>query len=353
MRGIQNPPRWFEQKVFNVTRGFTRPQHPLLGICQWFHYHDYRGVEKAVELMHELGVRRLRTGVSWADFHRPGGRDWYRWQMDQLKDFEVLLSVWHTPPSLAEGGVCAGPPRRLEDFSDFIWCVIDEYGDAFNDFELWNEPNNRLKWAFDQFDLDWRKFSRMIALGAGTAKQAGRRTVLGGMIPVDPLWLTLIHSHGGLKEIDTIGIHGFPEMWWDDRPNWDWYRDWHGWPEKVAKIANVAQGRSVWVTETGFATWDFAKESESRLDQQTALLLQAAKAPAERVYWYSLIDLDPERPAIEGFHVDENEYHLGLVRFDGTKKPAWDCFYDLMRRSEPALALDAHGIISRPSPIRL
>jgi CDP-paratose 2-epimerase len=56
------------------------------------------------------------------------------------------------------------------------------------------------------------------------------------------------------------------------------------------------------------------------------------------MYWYSLIDLDPRREAIEGFHVDENEYHLGLVTCDGTRKPAFDVMKDLLKdrsRAQP------------------
>ena len=312
---------------------------PTLGICQWFHYLDYKGVDDAVALLHELGVKHLRTGISWADYHRPHGRDWYRWQMRQLAEFDVLLSVWHTPPSLAEGNECAGPPRRLEDFSDFLWCVHNEFGECFSDFELWNEPNNRLKWAFDRFDHDWSKFAKMIGYGAGAAKRLGRRTVLGGMIPVDPAWLQSLDDREALREVDVVAIHGFPEMWWPDRPNWEWYDQWHGWDEKVAKIETICGDRPIWITETGLATWDFDSNSEDLFDLQVEMLQRAAAAPVERVYWYSLIDLDPERPAIEGFHVDENEYHLGLVRFDGTKKPAWYRFQDLLEA--PALAAQA------------
>lgn len=61
-------------------------------------------------------------------------------------------------------------------------------------------------------------------------------------------------------------------------------------------------------------------------------LREAAAAPVERVYWYSLIDLDPQRAAIEGFHVDENEYHLGLVRHDGSRKPADEWLKDHLAR---------------------
>ena len=315
----------------------ARQRRPLLGICQWFHYHDYRSVERAVDLLRELGVTHLRTGVSWADFHRPHGRAWYRWQMEALAEFDVLLSVWHTPPSLAEGRCCAGPPRRLQDYADFLWLLLEEFGDCIADVELWNEPNNRLKWAFDRFDPTWRKFSDMVGMAARTVRLHGissgvpRRAVLGGMVPVDPAWLETVAEHGGLDEVDVVAIHGFPEMWWPDRPNWDWYRDWHGWPDKVALVGPQAADRPVWITETGLATWDFNQHREGRHDLQALMLTRAACAPVDRVYWYSLIDLDPLRAAIEGFHVDENEYHLGLVRYDGSKKPAWDHFADLVR----------------------
>jgi CDP-paratose 2-epimerase len=305
-------------------RGQTAPEpEEKLGICQWFHYQDHAAVDRAVELLGELGVRHLRTGISWADFHRSRGRAWYDWMLRRLEPFEILLSIWHTPPSIAEGGTCAGPPHRLEAYAEFIWEVDDRWGDRYADLELWNEPNNRLKWDFERFDPDWSKFARMIELAARQARDDGKRTVLGGMIPVDPHWLRLIESHGGLDPIDVVAIHGFPSMWWEDFPNWDWYRDWHGWEEKLASIAPSAGGRPIWVTETGLATCRVADGTPARHDLQVDKLLDAAAAPTERLYWYCLEDLDPERPAIEGFHVDENEYHLGLVTWEGEKKPAW------------------------------
>src|SRR5438105_177690 len=91
-----------------------------LGLCQWFHFEDHRSVDQTIELMAELGVKHLRTGISWADYYRDRGKTWYDWQMDRLRQsgLEVLLSVWHTPPSIAENGGCNGPPRRLLDYAD-------------------------------------------------------------------------------------------------------------------------------------------------------------------------------------------------------------------------------------------
>ena len=318
-----------------------RPGHPQppappfslrekIGVCQWFHYEDRAQVERVARAMHELNLKHLRTGISWADFYRRGGKRWYDWQMNALSDFDVLLSVWHTPPSIAQGGVCNGPPKRLRDYADFIDHRITEYDGLFTHLELWNEPNNRLKWDFARFDPEWRQFGEMIADAAHWARVRGTETVLGGMIPVDPHWLRLMKRHGVLDHIDVVAIHGFPGMWWDGGRNWDWHAHWNGWENKVESLRPVAPEMPIWITETGLATWDLAQSREAKFDLQVRMLRDAADAPAERVYWYCLFDLDPAREAIEGFHVDENEYHLGLLTHDGRKKPAWHAMRQLM-----------------------
>lgn len=284
---------------------------PALGVCQWFHFQAYDDVAAAIEAMHDLGLRRLRTGVSWADFHRPGGQAWYEWQFAALHEagLELLVAVWHTPPSIAESGVCASAPKRLEDYADFVGQLARDHGECIEAIELWNEPNNLYKWDFRRVDPGWRKFGRMVALAGERAHEFGMPTVLGGMIPVDPHWLRLVDGLGALAHVDAVAIHGFPGMWSEHAPNWDWYAHWHGWGEKVASIVPDAGDRPVWVTETGLATWSL------------------------------------DREAIEGFHVDENEYHLGLVTHDGTRKPAYHRMKELVReRSEPvAIGTGAGG----------
>jgi CDP-paratose 2-epimerase len=305
------------------TQSGAVPLRERFGICQWFHFCDYHTLSRSVDRLHELGIRHLRTGISWADHHRPGAGTWYRTMFEALKDFELLVSVWHTPPSLTDGGSCVTPPRRLLDYADFIDQVITDYGPHIAALELWNEPNNRYKWDFEACDPDWRKFGEMVGCAAYWATRRGVTTVLGGMMPVDRHWLDLMEDAGALQHMDIVGIHGFPGMWWPDLPNWDWHASWSGWQDKIASIEKAARGRPVWVTETGFATWDLATSQIGKHAYQERALLEAIAAPAARVYWYSLIDLSPERAAIEGFHVDENEYHLGLITHDGRAKPAF------------------------------
>lgn len=316
-----------------------------LGICQWFHFEAYTEVERAVELMHDLGATRIRTGLSWADYHRPSGRRWYDWQMKTLSEFEVLLSVWHTPPSISEGNSTTSPPKRLMDLADFIDETVQRYGDHFDDLELWNEPNNIYKWDFKTYDPDWRKFGEMVGTAAYWAQNLGKRTVLGGMIPVDHHWLKLMEDYGALQYMDVVGIHAFPGMWWPVYRNWDWYDHWHGWERKIDHIRSHSGGRPIWVTETGLATWDLALGREAKYDLQLKLMEEAVTAPVERLYWYGLVDLDPDLPAIEGFHVDENEYHMGLVKFDGYKKDSYFRMKDILgeRRKTPGIDSSSSG----------
>ena len=304
-----------------------------IGICQWFHYQDDAVLEQAIALLDELGCNRLRTGISWADFHRPGGKQWYQRQMQQLAeaDLDVLISLWHTPPSISESGSCSGPPQKLEDFAGFVWEVVQEYGDYFDSIEIWNEPNNRIKWNFKEHDPGWTKFGRLLRLGAAEARRWEKRTVLGGIIPVDPAWLRLMDGQDALEELDVIAFHAFPGMWWLDHHNWDWASHWKGWPQKVELLQPFLEDREVWVTETGLATWEVHEKREARMDEQRRRLRQAAAAPVDRLYWYSLMDLDPSRPCVEmteDGRVEENEYHMGLVSHDGSRKPA---FFEMQR----------------------
>ena len=314
----------------NATNVATPQWSDQFGVCQWFHFQDAASLKLTLRSMSELGLKHLRTGISWADYHRSGGREWCDWQMKQLRDagVEVLLSVWHTPPSLSETGACGGPPRRLQDYADFIDLLITRYGDSFHHLELWNEPNNRYKWDFLHADPGWKKFAEMIGSAAYWANERGMSTVLGGMIPVDPFWLDMMHDAGVLEYIDVVGIHAFPGMWFPHHPNWDWRDRWTGWVDKLAGIQTAARGRPVWVTETGLATWDLATSRPAKFQLQQEKLQDVFQAmpacPDTRFYWYSMIDLDPAREAIEGHHVDENEYHLGLLTSDGFRKHAYD-----------------------------
>jgi CDP-paratose 2-epimerase len=70
----------------------------------------------------------------------------------------------------------------------------------------------------------------------------------------------------------------------------------------------------IWITEAGYSTWRHDERGQLRA------FLKAMRAPVERVYWSSVYDLDPEMAHRDGYHADERNYHLGVLKADGTPK---------------------------------
>jgi beta-xylosidase len=99
---------------------------PVLGICQWFHFEDPR-LEAGVRWLKELGVRHLRTGLSWADSYRPGWEAWFDRQMKALEPFEVTVTCCFTPEQRGVKPHHTSPPRVPEEFAEFCARMVRRY----------------------------------------------------------------------------------------------------------------------------------------------------------------------------------------------------------------------------------
>jgi beta-xylosidase len=99
---------------------------PELGICQWFHFEDPR-LTDAVARLRDLGVKYLRTGLSWADSFRPGAEQWFDRQMKLLEPFDVTLTYCFTPEHLGVAPNHTSPPRAIEEFADFCARMTRRY----------------------------------------------------------------------------------------------------------------------------------------------------------------------------------------------------------------------------------
>jgi beta-xylosidase len=184
---------------------------------------------------------------------------------------------------------------------------------------IWNEPNNKSHWD-PAIDPDWALFSDHVirAGGAIRAINPGLTRVLGGMSPIDPQWLTRIEAHGALEAVDVVAVHGFPLDWnlWPLA----------AWPDKIAEIRSVTD-KPVWVTEVGVSSFG-ADEVQAFGLERTAQLLDGL---APRIFWYSLFDL-PVSWGAETRHREAEgssyyrHFHLGLIRDDGSPKPALDVY---------------------------
>ena len=106
-----------------------RPLARDIGLMQWFHFEDHR-LDAAAAWMKELGVRHLRTGLSWADSFRDGALDWFDRQMDALADFDVTVTFCFTPEHLGLAPHHTSAPRDPSQFADFCAAMIERYAPA-------------------------------------------------------------------------------------------------------------------------------------------------------------------------------------------------------------------------------
>src|SRR5207253_735684 len=99
---------------------------PALGICQWFHFEDHR-LEDAVRWLRKLGVKKLRTGLSWADSFRPDADAWFDRQMAALEEFDVTVTFCFTPEHRGINAHHTSAPQVPEEFAQFCARMVRRY----------------------------------------------------------------------------------------------------------------------------------------------------------------------------------------------------------------------------------
>jgi beta-xylosidase len=185
--------------------------------------------------------------------------------------------------------------------------------------KFWNEPNNMSHWDFE-VDPGWRDFSQMTVMAARAVREVcpDLCLVLGGISPIDPEFIRTLEKQGVLEVLDAVAVHGFPLDW----NHWQI----NDWPGKVAEIEAVSR-LPVWVTEVGVSTFGADEVQVFGLQRTAELLL--GRVP--RVFWYSLFDLPAAWEATTRHKESEGSsyyrhFYMGLIRADGTPKPALDHF---------------------------
>jgi len=81
--------------------------------------------------------------------------------------------------------------------------------------KLWNEPNNKSHWNFDEVDHDWAIYAQLVtsASQAIAAERPGLTRVLGGISPIDASFVQNMAGKGVLDHVDAVAVHGFPLDW--------------------------------------------------------------------------------------------------------------------------------------------
>lgn len=270
----------------------------------------------------ELGARYVRLDVTWA-FIEPtaGNRTWgfYDAVMDDIKasGLEPIMLIAYGNTAYGSPSNMAPPPDH-GDYAAFAGAVAARYSQprwGFHVYQAWNEPNLASFWGGPP---NAAAYVNLLAEASAAIRAADpAATVLtAGIAPAGvTAYVSAMYAAGARPHFDGLAIHPYIGEGADSM-----------WDVRGVMNANGDTGKLVWATEFGWSTWPTPGNSEA---------LQASRFTQAAGWWR-----DPQQGPTGAFvaytHRDTGavasnpEHWFGLLRPDGTRKPAWTAFRDLV-----------------------
>ncbi|MDB5238944.1 MAG: beta-xylosidase [Candidatus Parcubacteria bacterium] len=299
-----------------------------------------------LDQMSALGVTWVRFDVEWGivQYNSPNNFDWSNFDdlvsainSHHMNGLGIILftPAWARNPSCTGGAKC--PPNDPQQFATFAASLANRYKDkGIHDWEIWNEPNNYDFWATK---TDCVAYTNLLKVTYPAIKAVDPLAVIvsGGLAPENTDnhnisqmdFLRCIYANGGKEYFDVFGDHSytFPSLPSDNKTN-IWAQMSVTSPSlRSIMIANGDGAKKTWITEFGVPTngpnsnWYV---SEARQAQMVVSSMNLYKTYdwAGPIFWYTLRD--------NGTSTNTNENFFGLIRADGSLKPAYTTLKDIL-----------------------
>jgi hypothetical protein len=301
------------------------------------------------------GAKTVRIFALWRDFE-PNGRGEYpagqpalvKVYDDAIKQLNAAgvqpLFVVTEAPGWANGSNDVNvPPIDPNDFGDFLKRFAAHNKDVgpVAGYEVWNEPDENQFWHPAPDAARYAALLRAAYAGIKAGNPAAL-VVAGPMTGNDYDWLNALYANGAAGTFDVVAVHTDtacldrgPDQFYREngllaRYTFLGYRTVHD-----TMAAHGDGGKPIWMTELGWSStnggpnsctrgqWTGQKPSGVSEANQAAYLSQAYACLANDPYvtqaaWFTLRDTND-------IPVDELN-HYGLLRVDGSAKPALGAF---------------------------
>lgn len=308
----------------------------VLAFLSWRHdwnneKYSEDSLNKAVKLFNEAGVVFVRMDFLWADIEAKKGEfdfDKYDYIVNLLseKNIRILGILGYSAPWASDKW--NSPPEDLDDFAGYVWKVILRYKDKIKYWEIWNEPDSATYW---QPQDDMKAYSELLKKSYQSAKKADPtcKVVLGGMTSQGYYAIKNIYKNGGKDHFDIINLHPFvdPLNSGEYKKIYTLYNN----LERLKAQYNDKE-KKIWFSEIGCPGLGAGVESKG---------WWMGKSPSEKQqadFLYSIYTDVIELPNLEkvfwAYFRDNKEHfkndvdYFGLVRWDFSKKPAFDWYKD-------------------------
>ena len=302
---------------------------------------------------HSAGIGLIRQTFNWSWIeYAPGRYDFtaYDNYVARAAAHRIrVLPVLFSPPSWRRrtNGRTACPPRRYRSMARFARRLVRRYGPhgalwrragvhklPIRSWEIWNEPNLPLYWCGHQ---NARAYVRLLhVVGRGIKKADRHAQIVTAGLPNSKLrsavplgrFLRRIYAAGARRWFDALAINSYATT----------RRELRGLLRSVRRLMNRHHDRRgrIWVTELGWGDHGprhrfivGARGQARRIRSSFGYLRRARRHLRLRgVVYYSWRDLAPYPP----LYRDLWGLHTGLLRRDGSAKPAYSAFVRAARR---------------------
>ncbi len=322
------------------------------GLLQW-----ETDAQQAADLdaIAATGAKWIRVDIDWNAIQTTGPNEW-SWgrATDRLvtnamrRGLSVLgglvyAPAWARPAKCAAVKYCL--PADPNAFARFAQAAAQRYGaqstnaalrGGIDAWEIWNEPNH---YPWVQPTVDATAYAGLLkaAYPAIKAADPGTTVVTGGMAPaptspdgkdVTPLtFLQRVYAAGARGSFDAVGMHpySYPVSPFVDK-------EWNAFTQvKFLRTEMVLRGdaaKKIWATEAGAPTGTGSRSvGEAGQVQQVKDYMQAwfegYKEFAGPLFWFQHRD--------SGTNPADVSQNLGLLRNNGTPKPAYAVFQQYMK----------------------
>lgn len=303
--------------------------------------------------MKELGVKWVRFDVDWSVIQQYGP-DNYNWAgYDRvvsdlnklgLKGLGIITYTprWARSANCLESNKCA--PADSAQFAEFAQIVAKRYSiQGIHTWEIWNEPNITDFWKPAP---DVQSYSNIVKEAYMAIKQqdpsafvisgglSRASTGKGNISPID--FLEKLYANGSSKYFDAVAFHPYsfpvsPYYVWQGNA---WLQIASTSPSlRSVMIKNNDGDKKIWITEFGAPTggpgglissnnYNGSKNSDHVTESIQSQIISDAVNLTEKMPWidgplffYTYQDSGTAQNTIENF--------FGLIRYDGTPKPAY------------------------------
>jgi hypothetical protein len=280
------------------------------------HFGQFRpGMDHLLDLIKGAGVTWIRDEVYWSEIEKKKGVFEFPAQYDhymkaaRARGIQVLL-ILDFGNALYAGSEKGGPATDAgrDAFGRYCREVVKRYGPlGVRHFEVWNEPNASMFWKPRPNPADYAKLLEAAYKSCKDGDPGS--TVLGcSTAGTDVDFVSGVLAAGGGRSMDAISFHPYRQP---APPEENLLAD-------IARLKALAPEKPVWITEIGYPSHTGAAgvDEETQADYLVRTFLLARTSPSiERVFWYDFQN-DGEDPG-------EAEFNFGIVRKDGTPKPAF------------------------------